>query len=106
MLAKYTVTQNGLSNGNVIAQPFSIEVHAMMYRSEEVPDDEGNPVVESDLTIVVCTKNGANNACDNDNIPNSNLYDLPLMSASKNSDLTATIEVDLTAAYGANWSKD
>lgn len=106
MLAKYTVTQNGLSNGNVIVQPFTIEVHAMGYRSEEVLDSEGSPVVESDVSLAVCTKNGSDEACDNDDIPNRKTYAMPAMSATKDADLTATIEADLTAAYGANWSKD
>jgi len=97
MLGEYTITQNGVSNGNVIAQPFTIEVHNMYYRDS--PDN-------SRLDILSCTKNGTGDACKNDDIADSLSFDLPAMGSSKNADLTATFETALTAAYGANWSKN
>ncbi len=96
MLASYTITQNGSSNGNVIAQPFIIEVQNLYYRGGD----------NNRLDVVSCTKNGSDVACANDDISNSLSFDLPIMSASKNADLTATFETALTAAYGANWSKN
>jgi hypothetical protein len=109
MLAKYTVTQNGSSEGNVIAQPFGIEIHRMDYGSvtRAGVDDDGNPIeiTEEGMSIVSCTKNGSDTPCDNDDIPQSKMYPLPAMGSSNNADLSA-FESDLTAAYGANWSKD
>ena len=93
MLASYTITQNGTSNGNIISQPFTIEVHNMYYRSDR-------------LDVLSCTKNGSDVACVNDDIADALSFDLPAMSSSKNADLTATFETALTAAYGGNWSKN
>jgi hypothetical protein len=88
----YTVTVNGSSNGNVIAQPFTIEVDAMNYDSNT-------------LIIKTCTKNGSDDVCANDNIASELDFSLPSMSTSKNNDLSNTIEPLLDAAYGVgNWS--
>lgn len=91
----YTITQNGSSNGNIISQPFTIEVHSMIYRDSEDAQR---------LDISVCTKNGSDVPCNNDDIPNVTSYDLPIMSSSKNADLTATIEVLLEEKYPGKWS--
>jgi len=91
----YTITQNGSSNGNAIAQPFTIEVHMMIYRDNEAG---------SRLDISVCTKNGGDDPCDNDDIPNVTSYDLPAMSTSKNNDLSNTLEVLLEEKYPGKWS--
>lgn len=91
----YTITQNGNSNGNVIAQPFIIEVHKIEYI-------DANGV--STTRISTCTKNGSDVPCHNDDIASSKDYDLQGMSSSKNADLAATLEVDLEAAYPGNWS--
>lgn len=91
--ATYTVTQNGKSNGNDIDQPFTIEVVGINFREDK-------------LVIDTRTKNGAGDVCDNDDIVSRITYSLPAMTSSKNTDLVNTLEVDLTTAYGANWSKN
>lgn len=96
MLATYTITQNGSSNGNVIAQPFTVEVTKLTYMEEP----------SSNLVVYSCCKNQANEHCGNDDIAGVLVFDLPAMSSSKNADLTATFETALTAAYGGNWSKN
>jgi len=93
----YTITQNGSSNGNVIAQPFTIEIHSLLYITESNVEK---------LNIVSCTKNGSDEPCHNDDIDGSLNFELPGMGSSKNADLTATFETALTAAYGGNWSKN
>lgn len=91
--ATYTITVNGNSNGNVIVQPFTIEVLRMEYNEDAL-------VVDSQ------TINGSGNNCENDDILNRKGYAFPAMTSSKNTDLANSIEADLTAAYGANWSKN
>ena len=90
MIKEYTVTTNGSSNGNVIAQPFKVKIHAMQYG--EV------------LTIGACTCNANDVECDNDDIQKTEKYDLPVLSSSKNADLSNTIEVLLEEKYPGNWS--
>lgn len=97
MLANYTITIDGLSNGNVIAQPFSVEVTKMTYQNQ------GN---NSQLVVYSCCKNKADEHCENDAIAKVISYELPVMTSSKNADLTTTFEVALTEAYGSNWTKD
>ena len=57
MLKKYTITQNGLSNGNEIHSPFEIMVTQMIYNSNT-----------SKLVLAVCTCNNEGVPCDNDDI--------------------------------------
>jgi hypothetical protein len=91
----YTITQNGSSDGNVIASPFTIEVHQMTYFSEDNLEY---------VLIETCTKNGSDKLCANDDINVEQEYALPAMGASKNADLTATLEVTLQEKYPGNWS--
>ena len=97
MLATYTITQNGLANGNVIAQPFTVEVTKMIYQDDDY---------KTQLVITSCCKNQADQHCGNDDIAEVLNFDLPAMGSSKNADLTATFEIALTTAYGGNWSKN
>lgn len=97
MIATYTITIDGSSSGNVIAQPFTVEVDKLTYM-----DNDTN----SQLVVYSCCKNQAAEECANDDIAKVLSFDLPVMTASKNADLTATFETALTAAYGANWSKN
>ena len=90
----YTITTNGDDNGNVIAQPFTIEVAEVSHLSEGET---------SRTQIRVCTKNAAG-ICSNDAIPDVNNYDLQGTSLSTNAVLTSTFEVDLEAAYPGSWS--
>ena len=94
----YTITVDGDDNGNVIAQPFTIEVIQLMHVSEMV----GEEIIEM-TKVQVCTKNGTM-MCGNTDIPDSNTYDLQQMSSSSNAVLANTIEVALEAAYPGNWS--
>ena len=95
----YTVTVDGNDNRNVIAQPFTIEVHQVGSVSE------GSGETLSEFTQVrVCTKNAVG-MCNNSDIPDSNNYELQTASKSRTAMLTATIEVDLDAVYGSgNWN--
>ena len=103
-LKTYTITTNGDSKGNVIQQPFTIEVHNMQYR------DSGGG--DTGLFLLVCTMNGSGQTCANSDLEGqgygddgtTKTYALPAMDSSKIADLVATIEVDLTNAYGGNWS--
>ncbi len=90
----YTITTDGTSNSNVIAQPFTIEVTQMVYNDNQFAQS---------LTVGVITKNGADVECCNDDIPQSNTYDLPAMTSSKNSDLS-DFEALLEEKYPGNWS--
>lgn len=104
-LKTYTVTVNGASNGNVISQPFTIELHQLSYVSDGTLDAEGNPITY--MAVSSCTKNGGGNDCANDDIANYNQFALPAMTSSKNADLAATDSFEdlLDAAYGVgNWS--
>lgn len=94
MLKTYTITQNGSSNGNVIAQPFTIELHKICY-----VDKDG----VSRMEVHSCTKNGSSEECANDDIASFKGYALPGMGSSKNADLSG-FEADLEAAYPGNWS--
>ena len=88
------MTENGNDNGNIIAQPFTIEVVQVSHISEG----------ETEMTQVrVCTKNAVG-MCGNDAIPDTNNYELQGMASSTNAVLAATIEADLEAAYPGNWS--
>lgn len=96
MLKTYTVTTNGDSDGNVIVQPFTIEILNMQYSSEG-PEDK--------LIVTTCTRNGSGNVCENSDIPHYNEFALPGMTSSKNTDLSNSIEGLLDTAYGnGNWS--
>lgn len=96
MLKRYTVTVNGTSNGNTIAQPFTIDIHKIGYQSEEGYED--NMMVSS------CTKNASGDFCENDDIKSVETFELPSMASSKNLDLTP-FEGLLDVAYGVgNWS--
>jgi len=90
MIKEYTITVDGLSNGNVITQPFKVKVYAMQY--------------EKVLTIGTCTCNANDVECDNDDVQKTEKYDLPALSSSKNADLSNTIEVLLEEKYPGNWS--
>ena len=93
-LKTYTITMDGNDNGNVITQPFTIEVAQISSLSEG----------ESSLTQVrVCTKN-ANGQCGNSDIADTKNYALQSMSSSANAVLSNTIEADLEAAYPGKWS--
>ena len=94
-LKTYTITQNGSSNGNVIAQPFTINVH-------KIEQIDANGLLAT--RVSVCTKNGSGDVCENDDIASSKNYDLQSMGSSKNNDLVNTLEVDLEAAYPGKWS--
>ena len=94
-LKTYTITQNGSSNGNVIAQPFTIEV----CKIEQINVNG----VEA-TRVSTCTKNGNGDICDNDDIPAYKDYDLQPMTSSKNNDLVNTLEADLNSAYPGSWS--
>ena len=91
----YTITKNGKANRNTITQPFTIEVQGMQYLDEENED--------SQLIITTCTKNGGGTLCINDDIPQKNVYRLPVMTSSKNTDLSE-LETDLEAKYPGKWS--
>jgi len=93
MLKKYTITQNGLSNGNEIHSPFEIMVTQMIYNSNT-----------SKLVLAVCTCNNEGVPCDNDDIANILNYDLPSLSSTKSTDLKNSIEVLLEETYPGNWS--
>jgi len=90
----YTITTDGTSNGNAIAQPFTIEVTQMIYNDNQFAQS---------LTVGVITKNGSDVGCHNDAISNSNTFDLPAMSSSKDSDLSG-FEALLEEKYPGNWS--
>ena len=93
-LKTYTITVDGDDNGNVIAAPFTIDVHQVL------SIDEG----ETSLTQVrVCTKN-ATMMCGNSDIPDLNNYELVADTLTRIAVLAATIEVDLEAAYPGAWS--
>ena len=94
----YTITVDGDDNGNIIAQPFTIEVIQTMSYSETV-----NEELTEFTKVQVCTKNGTG-MCGNTDIPDSNTYDLQTASKSRTAVLAATIEVDLEAAYPGAWS--
>ena len=95
-LKTYTITKNGISNGNIISQPFTIEVHEIRDLSTE----------DNSITIVnVCTKNGSENACSNDEIKDFNHYELQGISKTNSKKLIDTFEIELTNVYGSNWSK-
>jgi len=101
----YTITENGSSNGNVISQPFTIEVHQISYVSDGQLDAEGNPIEY--MAVSACTKNGAGECCANDDISDYNHFEtLPGMGSSKNADLASAnnFESLLEAAYPGKWS--
>jgi hypothetical protein len=91
----YTITTDGISNGNVIAQPFTIKVEQMLYTENQF---------QTALIVSLCTMNGSDCVCANDDIPSQNKFELPVMTSSKNSDLAATVEVLLQEVYPGNWS--
>ena len=91
MIKEYTITTNGLSDGNVITQPFKIEVKMIQYHSDS-------------FTLELCTCNSIGKNCVNDDIKDILQFDLPPMSSSKNADLSSTLEVALQAAYPGAWS--
>ena len=96
MLKEYSVTVNGSSNGNVIAQPFTISVHKIGYQSEEGFD--GN------MSVTSCTKNATGDMCDNDNVKPTEILALPSMASSNNANMS-TFESLLNTVYGVgNWS--
>jgi hypothetical protein len=90
MIKEYTITVDGLSNGNVIAQPFKVKIHAMQYGTK--------------LTLGTCTCNSEDVECINDDIENTPIFDFPVITTSKQADLAATIEVLLEEKYPGNWS--
>ncbi len=102
-LKTYTITATGqTSNGNVIAKPFSLEVHEVHYVKSDNVDL---------LTIHVCAKNGSGNNCPWDqlegrgfNSGTKNYSPTPAMSSSKNSDFSATLEADLEAIVPGEWT--
>jgi hypothetical protein len=91
----YTITTDGSSNGNLIAQPFTIEVVGMNYIDE-------NGI--SKLIVSTCCENQSGNHCVNDDVAAVLNYELPVMSSSKNADLAATLEVLLEQVYPGAWS--
>jgi hypothetical protein len=90
MIKEYTITTNGMSKGNVITAPFKVQVNVMDYKNV--------------LKVCVCTVNGTNVVCDNDDITGVLTYGLPALTSSKEADLTATIEVLLEEVYPGAWS--
>lgn len=96
MLKSYTITQDGKSKGNTISQPFTIEVHKMDYISAHQSGI-------NKLVVHTCTINGGNHSCSNDDIESVFVTDLPVMSSSKNSDLS-DFETVLQEKYPNNWS--
>ena len=102
-LALYTVTVDGSSQGNAIKAPFDIEIIQMAYVDET---DPYTGEIFSKLIISPCTRNSAGEMCKNDDIPDRSEYDLPVMTSSKNTDLSNSIEQTFNTVYGAgNWSK-
>ena len=95
MIKEYEITVDGLSNGNAVAQPFNIKVHAMQYDSN---------AGFSKLTVGTCTCKDDNNYFVNDEVANILTYELPAVSTSKNDDLVATLEVLLEAKYPGKWA--
>tara|TARA_R110000751_G_scaffold46884_5_gene105092 strand:+ start:2006 stop:2278 length:273 start_codon:yes stop_codon:yes gene_type:complete len=90
MIKIYTITTDGLSNGNVIEAPFEIQVDTMQY--------------STDLKICACTKNAAGVMCDNDDVSGVLTFELPSMTTGKVTDLAATIEVLLEEVYPGSWA--
>lgn len=95
MYKEYEITQDGLSNGNAIVQPFQVKVHAMNYNS--IPGF-------SKLKVGTCTCKVDGQNFVNDDISNVLEFDLPAITTSKNADLVATIEVLLEEKYPGNWA--
>lgn len=105
MAVTYTITQNGISNGLSIPQPFTIEVSELNYY-----DKDG----EAHLGLSVCTKNQAGDICENDDLEGLSApfsgqmktYPIPVYTSSKHSDLSNSLEVDLELAYPGKWSRN
>ena len=96
MLKEYSVTVNGSSNGNVIAQPFTIVIHKIEY-TDQVD-------INQSMVVSSCTKNATGDMCDNDNVKSTEVFDLPAMTSSNNANMSA-FEALLDTVYGVgNWS--
>lgn len=91
----YTVTDAGVSQGNPISDPHTIEVIGMNYYSNEGVEW---------LEVITCTRNNGGSVCINDVIKTTKNYQLPVITSSKQLDLQNTLEVDLEAAHPGNWS--
>ena len=61
----YTITTDGISNGNVIAQPFTIKVEQMLYTENQF---------QTALIVSLCTRNGSDCVCANDDIPSQSKF--------------------------------
>lgn len=95
MLKTYEITQEGKSNGNIIASPFKIKIITMRY---ETIASFNNLI----LTISTCSEFSDN--LPNDDIPVNLIFDLPEIGSSKNNDLQETFEIILEEKYSGNWS--
>ena len=95
MLKTYEITQEGKSNGNVIAPPFKIMVTSLDYETR-LP----LPM----LILKTSTHSQFSNNLPNDDVANSLKFDLPDMASSKNKDLQETIEILLQEKYPGNWA--
>lgn len=95
MLKTYEITQEGKSNGNVIAPPFKIRVESLDYETRlPIPM----------LILRTSTHSQFSDNLPNDDVANALKFDLPEMSSSKNKDLQETIELLLEEKYPGNWS--
>ena len=95
MIKSYTITTNGDDNGNVIAQPFTIEILSIQHYNDE--GGEGT-------IVTTCTKN-ASGVCGNSQIETREPFDRQANNLTTDQALTATIEAKLDTVYGnGNWS--
>ena len=90
MIKTYTITIEGLSDGNTISAPFEIVVKTLKY--------------EQDLKICAFTINEAGKMCKNDDVKDVLSFDLPEITSNKSGDLASTIEVLLEEVYPGKWS--
>lgn len=103
-LKTYTITATGqTSNGNALAQPFTVEVHQVT----PAKDSENTDL----FSVVICAINSSGDACVWDQLEaegftsgTKNYEGAPSMSSSNNANLANTLEVDLEAAAPSKWS--
>ena len=92
----YIIDTEGSSNGNVLATGFKISVCKMHFNSDQFGDE---------LLLEAMTFNVSGDQCANDDIPNNQVYSLPLISKTNATNLVNSIEVLLQDKYPDNWSK-
>ena len=103
-LKTYTITATGqTSNGNALAQPFTVEVHQIT-----IAEDGG---ITDVFNVNVCAINGSGNACVWDQLEAEGYSNglksyegAPGMTSSNNANLASTLEVDLEAVAPSKWS--